>query len=311
MRSNRPSFTSKAVASVRAFYAEIPEPLGLGPDPLAQHLLPPVYLLPARAAERLGAIPQASAALHRAYGAISAGLTFHVALRTHAIDEALGQSVAAGVKQIVLLGAGFDGRAYRLPELAGTRVFEVDHPNTQRDKQERLAQANLQSYADISFVAVDFEKDSLEQSLRAAGFSSREKSFWIWEGVTAYLTHEAIRGTLEAITRSSAPGSRLAMTYVRPPSQGADPSHPIVYRGMRTLVHTGMAVLSVVGEPVRGFLDMEKLERLAREAGFRIESDENARDWAQKYWPGQSHGPFEWERIAVLVLPDDRASIPK
>lgn len=307
MRSNRPSFTSKAVASFRAFYAEIPGPVGLGPDPLAQHLLPPVYLLPARMAERLGAIPLASTALHRVYGAISAGLTLHVALRTRAIDEALGQSVAAGVKQIVLLGAGFDGRAYRLPELAGTRVFEVDHPNTQRDKQERLARAKLQSYANISFVAVDFEKDSLEKSLPAAGFVSSERSFWIWEGVTAYLTHDAIRATLEAIARSSAPGSRVAMTYVRPPSQGADPSRPLVYRGMRTLVHTGMAVLSVVGEPVRGFLDMETVSGLARDTGFRVTSDENARDWARKFWSGQSSGPFEWERIAVLESPDARA----
>lgn len=300
MRSDRPSFTSMAVAGMRAVYAELPAPFGAGSDPLATNLLPFPFLLPAHLIERLGAFPNAGVTLHRAYGTISAGLTWHVALRTRAIDGAMHECVAAGAKQVVVLGAGLDGRAFRVSELTGLRVFEVDHPSTQRDKQNRLAKTNLQSFANVSFVPVDFEKDRLDACLLSAGFSKEEPSFWIWEGVTAYLTRDAIMATLQAIASVSVLGSRVAMTYVRPPAQGADPSRPIVYRGMRALVHVGATVLGAMGEPVRGFMDSQQLLALVESAGFRIHADENARQWAQRYWQGESSGPFEWERLAIL-----------
>jgi len=288
------------VAAVRAVYGQMPAPLGAGADPLAEHVLPWPFLVPAQIVAFTDGWPRAGSALHRVYGAISVGMTFHVALRTRALDTALRESLALGAKQIVLLGAGLDGRAYRLRELEGLRVFEVDHPNTQRDKQQRLANAEIEPVAEVIFVPVDFEKDRLDDSLRRAGFSPTIPSFWIWEGVTVYLTLDAVRSTLLAIASSSAPGSRVALTYARPPSQSANSSRPLLYRGLRTLVHLGSAVLGTIGEAVRGFLESSELEALANETGFRVVSDENAVDWAAKYWPGQSPGPFEWERIAVL-----------
>jgi methyltransferase (TIGR00027 family) len=288
------------VAAVRAVYGQMPSPLGAGADPLAEQVLPWPFLVPAQLVAVTDRWQGAGSALHRIYGTISVGMTFHVALRTRALDAALRESLELGAKQIVVLGAGLDGRAFRLRELEGLRVFEVDHPNTQRDKKERLAKAELQPIADVVFVPVDFEKDRLDESLREAGLSSTIPSFWIWEGVTVYLTPDAVRSTLLAIASSSAPGSRVALTYARPPSQSAASSRPLIYRGMRALVHFGSAVLGTIGEAVRGFLQSPELEALANETGFRVVSDENAADWAARYWPGQSPGPFEWERIAVL-----------
>jgi methyltransferase (TIGR00027 family) len=227
-------------------------------------------------------------------------MTYHVALRTRALDDALRASLDAGAKQIVVLGAGLDGRAFRMRELASVKVYEVDHPSTQRDKRERLSKTDIQSIADVTFVSVDFEKDQVDESLVHAGFSRNVPAFWIWEGVTVYLTRDAVTSTLHAMARVSAPGSRVALTYARPPSQGADSTRPVVYRVARALVHTGSIVLGKMGESVRGFTDSSTLVALAEDAGFVVHSDENAADWAERYWPGESYGPFEWERIAVL-----------
>jgi len=288
------------VAGIRAVYGKLPQPLGAGPDPLATSVLPAPFLLPSQFAELVGASPKASVALHRAYGAISFGMTYHVALRTRALDDALRAGIEAGVKQVVLLGAGLDGRAFRMAELEGVKVYEVDHPSTQRDKRERLSKTNVAGFADITFVPVDFEKDNLDVSLVNAGFSRSEPSFWIWEGVTVYLTREAMTSTLGAMAQLSAPGSRVALTYARPPSQGSDLSHPVLYRMARFLVVTGSIVLGKMGESVQGFTDSTAMAEMAQAAGFVVCSDENVEDWAKRYWPGEPHGPFEWERIAVL-----------
>lgn len=288
------------VAGIRAVYGELPAPLGIGPEPLAANVLPAPFLLPAHIAALASQSPLASVSLHRAYGAISAGMTYHVALRTLAIDEALRQALAAGAEQIVVLGAGLDGRAFRMSELEGRRVFEVDHPSTQRDKRERLSRTHVQGRAEVEFVAVDFEQDRLDESIVKAGFSRAVPSFWIWEGVTVYLTRDAVQSTLRAMATVSAPGSRVALTYSRPPSKSADPTRPIVYRGMRALVHAGSKVLGRMGESVRGFIDSGAMAELAQEAGYAVLSDESAVDWVARYWPGEPHGPFEWERLAVL-----------
>lgn len=300
VRSDRPSFTSMVVAGIRAAYGEFPVPLGIGPEPLAANVLPAPFLLPAHLAALLAKSPLASVSLHRIYGAISVGMTYHVALRTLAIDEALRQSLAAGAKQVVVLGAGLDGRAFRMAELEGLDVYEVDHPSTQRDKQERLSRGHVREKAEVVFVPVDFEHDRLDESLERAGFSRNVRSFWIWEGVTVYLTHDAVRATLRSMASLSAMGSRVALTYARPPSKSADPARPFVYRGMRALVHAGSKVLGQIGESVRGFIDSPMMADLAKEAGFVVVSDENAADWVARYWPGEPSGPFEWERIAVL-----------
>lgn len=103
--------------------------------------------------------------------------------RTVAIDEAI---VAAAAPQLVILGAGLDGRAWRLPALAEATVFEVDHPDTQRDKRARIA-ALAPAARDIRFVAVDFTRDDLGRALEQAGHDPARPTTWLWEGVVMYL----------------------------------------------------------------------------------------------------------------------------
>ena len=135
-----------------------------------------------------------------------------MALRTTAIDAAVRNAIAVGARQLVILGAGYDGRAWRMPELAGVRVFEVDHPATQGDKRQHLSKL-APPVGDVRFVPVDFERESLATVLERAGHLRSVPTCWIWEGVVMYLTRDAMHATLADVGSSSAPGSTLIVNY--------------------------------------------------------------------------------------------------
>ena len=132
-----------------------------------------------------------------------------VSVRTRYIDDCLGQALRHGVKQVVILGAGFDCRAYRIPEIAQSRVFETDHPATQEVKKQRLGA--LPSH--VTYVPIDFTTDALDAVLAAAGFRQDAQAFFICEGVTHYLPAHAVDVLFRYIGRSAA-GSRLVFTYI-------------------------------------------------------------------------------------------------
>ncbi|HEX4681459.1 MAG TPA: class I SAM-dependent methyltransferase, partial [Gemmatimonadaceae bacterium] len=131
-----------------------------------------------------------------------------IGLRTSAIDAALRDAIARGTRQLVILGAGYDGRAWRMPELAGVHVFEVDHPATQGEKRARVTEMAA-TPATVTFVPIDFERESLAGVLDRAQHDPASPTCWIWEGVVMYLTRDAMRSTLADVARRSAPGSTL------------------------------------------------------------------------------------------------------
>lgn len=188
-----------------------------------------------------------------------------MALRTSAIDAAVKAAVAQGEKQIVILGAGFDGRAWRMSELAATRAFEVDHPATQAEKR-KLVDALGPSGADVSFVPVDFERDSLNSALQRAGHDSTQPTCWIWEGVVMYLTHGAMKSTLGDIAARSAPGSTLIVNY-----------HTELRRGIVGVI------LRFIGEPVKSAWSAEEMAADLGDAGFLVEEDSGTLDWAKRF----------------------------
>jgi methyltransferase (TIGR00027 family) len=130
--------------------------------------------------------------------------------RTVAIDDAVR---ARPGPQTVILGAGLDGRAWRMPELSGMAVFEVDQPASQQDKRDRAAA--LAGTPPV-FVAVDFGRDRLAEALALAGHRPGLATTWIWEGVVPYLTPAEVAGTVAAIAACSAPGSRLIVNFQVP-----------------------------------------------------------------------------------------------
>jgi methyltransferase (TIGR00027 family) len=176
-------------------------------------------------------------------------------VRTVAIDEAVR---AAASPQLVILGAGLDGRAWRMKELRDATVFEVDHPASQRDKRARVATLT-QAAREVHFVPVDFQRDSLDDALAKAGHNAALPTTWIWEGVVMYLSPADVEATLAVIARRSAPLSRVVITY---PGPGIRP---------RLL---GFFVAKL-GEPIRSAFSEEAMRALLSRHDFRIVHDDD------------------------------------
>lgn len=175
--------------------------------------------------------------------------------RTVAIDDAVREAASP---QLVILGAGYDGRAWRMPELSDVDVFEVDHPDSQKVKRERVT--SLQQLArSIHFVPVDFTKDSLDRALAAAGHDSTKPTTWIWEGVVMYLTPEEVDATLAQITARSANGSRLI----------------VVYHAPAWFLRIVGLLLRRVGEPLRSRFRPAAMAALLAKRGFHLVRDDD------------------------------------
>jgi methyltransferase (TIGR00027 family) len=132
------------------------------------------------------------------------------------IDEALERAIKNGAKQVVILGAGFDTRAFRFGELLKhSRVIEVDAAATQAYKKRRVHEVLRDLPTNLTYCTIDFAKDDLMEGLRRAGFERDEKAFYIWEGVCMYLSDDSVRKTLQTIASHSAPGSTLVLDYAK------------------------------------------------------------------------------------------------
>jgi methyltransferase (TIGR00027 family) len=174
-------------------------------------------------------------------------------VRTVAIDAEL-RNVAA--PQVVILGAGLDGRAWRMRELAMAVVFEVDHPDSQQQKIKRVAPLTLEA-REVRFVALDFRHGDLAQALEAAGHNPRVPTAWIWEGVVMYLNRDEIDTTLSTVEARSAPGSRLIVAYHQP-----------------ALMLLLLAVIvRRLGEPIRTVLTPHQMRKLLDRYGFSMRWD--------------------------------------
>jgi methyltransferase (TIGR00027 family) len=135
---------------------------------------------------------------------------YEAAARQSFFDEVVAREIP-GIDQLVILGAGFDTRAFRIPRNIGVRSFEVDAPETQAVKISSLKKAGIDA-ARVSFVAADFQKDDWLKRLVEAGYNPGKKSLFIWEGVTLYLNREAVEDTFRKIART-ARGSVVAFDY--------------------------------------------------------------------------------------------------
>jgi methyltransferase (TIGR00027 family) len=131
------------------------------------------------------------------------------------MDTAFIDALKTGFAQIVLLGAGFDTRALRFADLNhGTQVFELDKVATQKPKVEILQRKKVKIPAKLTYVPIDFERESLFEVLSKAGFQEGKKSLFLWEGVTMYLSSQAVDNTLDFIRHHSASGSLVAFDYI-------------------------------------------------------------------------------------------------
>lgn len=268
MREGRPSTTASAVAWARAV-ASLPG-RGRGPavDEAAASMLPAPL---GHALRALAPLSERTSAVRLALRVGTLGFVDHLGLRTAALDDAVADAIAAGARQLVVLGAGLDARAYRLAGLDDVVVFEVDHPATQREKRDRVARLTPRA-KEVRFVAIDFERERIEERLAEEGHDPSAPTMWIWEGVLPYLEPAATRATLASIAAVSAPGSRLALTYV------------VDHRLLRApLVRPVELAFRLLGEPLRGLTSQRALHAVLEDTRWRPTADTGPHDWRRRY----------------------------
>jgi methyltransferase (TIGR00027 family) len=220
--------------------------------------------------------------------------------RTRFIDDRASAAISQGVEQIVLLGAGFDSRPYRLRACERLAVFEVDHPSTLARKRQVVGGVIGHAPAWVRFVPTDFNRESVETALAAAGYEESRPTLFIWEGVTNYLTESAVDHTLRWCSRAARP-SQIVFTYVH----RAVLDDPAAFFGTARL----FATLAAAGERWTFGLDPARLPDFMAERGYRLDEDVGAEEYRMRYF-GSSAVPmrgYEFYRIACAHVADHAA----
>jgi len=267
--------TAAWVAAMRGAGAFLPAPMRLVDDPYGLRFAGRLRALREEGPLAAGARVTARVWLR---GRLRAAVVIQQ-LRTRFIDEDVDAFAAAGGRQLVLLGAGFDCRAWRLPALQGATVFEVDHPATQAKKRALMEREPAR--ARVVFVPWDFEREPLDR-LRARlgldGHDARAATMTISEGVLPYLTDQAVEATFATVARYSGPGSLFTFTYF---DRALLTENAGDARGVRLAVR-------LMGEPFRHGFDPAALPRWLDERGFALARDESARALAARMLPARS-----------------------
>jgi methyltransferase (TIGR00027 family) len=243
-------------------------------------------LLPQRAQERVAAIRSGAPAAtgrERAARAFAQRRSTMMIPRTVAIDDAV-RAALPRTRQLVILGAGLDGRAWRMDELSDTTVFEVDHPDSQRDKRERAASLTKKA-RDIRFVPVDFERDDLAASLAAAGHDPSAPTLWIWEGVVMYLGEADIDKTLAVVAARSAPGSRIVIAYHAP----------------ALIMWLVGFIVRRMGEPLRSAFTAVQMQALLARHGFTVRDDADLPALAARLTPEVARDVGRMRHLRIVV----------
>lgn len=221
--------------------------------------------------------------------------------RTRFIDDALVDSLERGCEQVVCLGAGYDTRAYRIPGIERTHFYELDLPVPQSLKQEHMRKVLGNLPAHIIFVPIDFDHQSIEDEMMAAGYQTGARTFFIWEGVTQYITAEAVDATLWFASRS-APGSLVLFTYIHKGIIDGTTRSQIDERIMKRIERRGM--------PWVFGLDPEELDGWLARRGFRLVDQAGADEYRARYITpvGRQMNIYEGERMALAELTGGKTS---
>ncbi len=172
----------------------------------------------------------------------SPGLIGFVACRTRYIDDYLEQCLQKNTKQVVILGAGLDSRAYRFDALKGpVNVFEVDQPATQAAKIARVKRVLQAVPKHVTYVPIDFNEETLDK-LAESGYNSTLETLFIWEGVIAYLKSTAVDATLAWVRSNAASGSSIIFDYIYPSAFSAEHKREEVKLSQWTHRFTGEAL---------------------------------------------------------------------
>ena len=259
MRSGQPSQTARGAAAYRAVHQML-EGGAIFKDPFASRILD----------ERTAASLNEMAADE----SLRPWRLF-IAARSRFSEDTMANCVAAGVRQVVVLGAGLDTFSLRNPFInLGVCIFEVDYAATQAWKRERIKAAGLIEPQSLIFAPIDFERESLSECLTRVGFRLNQPAFFQWLGVVMYLTREAVSSTLKFI--SKVPQAVVVFDYAEPFQNYPAERRPDV---MATAERAAAR-----GEPWLSLFDPAELLELLRGAGFKIVEDLGLPEIAERFY---------------------------
>lgn len=265
MKEGQASRTADSVAERRAEHQVRDRPLVLG-DPIALRVIRP------EVAEKLRANTGHELSLLGPY------LRAFFVMRSRFAEDELASAVSGGVRQYVILGAGFDTFAYRNP-FPDLRVLEVDHPATQATKKQRLAASGIEIPPLVTFVPIDFAITPLDVALREAGFDSSAPAFFSWLGVVPYLDRPAIEATFRFIA-SMPERTTIVFDYAVPPET-------LSWRS-RFIFNQMAKRVAALGEPWKTFFEPRALVDDLRRAGFTSAEDFGGEVLNRRYFAGRT-----------------------
>lgn len=269
MNAAQPSRTAVRVALRRAAHQILDRPL-VFEDPIALQMI---------GREVAAAMQKDPSRFESQLG--SSTLRAFLVVRSRIAEDALAKAIGQGVRQYVVLGAGMDTYAYR-QQVPGLRVFEVDQPATQEWKRMRLKEVELAEPESLTFVPVDFERQSLVEELERAGVDRAQPTFFSWLGVTPYLTEAAVWTTLEAVAMFAKNGGGVTFDYAVPVAS------------LNFLQRARFAVLAArvakAGEPFQTFFDPDRLKAKLLALGFTTVRDRDAEALNDKYFANRADG---------------------
>lgn len=288
MKADKTSRTAQYMALFRALETKRPENNRLFSDPYALNFLDSKL----RLATRLSQYPFFRNYIQNTIqkkipGAFSSGIA-----RTKYIDDLLQKAIQDGVKQVIILGAGFDTRALRLDFLKSVSVIEIDHPNTSNFKIQTYKNRLGQLPENVQFLQIDFNKQDLDQLALQHNIDFSLPTAVIWEGVTNYLSAEAIKSTFGLISKF-AQNSHIIFTYVHRDIL----ENPKSFLGGEKLLND----LNQLEEKwTFGFLPNE-LPNYLNQFNIKLIEDLGANDYRNKYLPKRTENGYEFYRTAIGI----------
>lgn len=273
--------TAEGAALVRAAGATEPDEKVRNPDYMAAGFVGGGLRLPA-----LVKVPGLRRLVPRIIERMMPGLYYFETARTLHIDAVVRAEMGEGVAQLVILGAGYDSRAYRMTDdLGRARVYEVDHPAMSAIKRDKVRSLVGDPPANLAYVEIDFTRDELGELLAAHGHDRDQPTLYVWSGVAPYLPEDAVRKVLAFVGSHPSPATSILFDYCYRELIEGDDS----YHGAPEL----LAQVSKVGEPLRSGIPRGKTEEYLAELGLRVESDLGPDDAMERYLrrtDGSVHG---------------------
>ena len=208
------------------------------------------------------------------------GLSSSIIIRVKYFDDYIEKSINKGIEQLVMLGAGYDTRVYRITGLNQINVFEVDHPNTQSFKIEKINQILESTPDNIVYVPVDFETDKIGSKLFEYGYDPLKKTLFIMEGLIMYIPSESVENTLKFIQNNSGEGSSIIFDYY--------PSSVVDGTCKQKMGHNIRNFVMAQGEPLQFGIEEGKLEEFLSNRGFKNIHNVSSADYKKLYCLGKN-----------------------